>query len=372
MRRWLVVLVAAALTAAPSAAAAAPVRGSGDPLNRSLDALVAAGAPGVVARVDDGRRVRTVARGVAVLDPPTPIHADGGFRVASITKSFVATVVLQLVGERRLRLSDPVERWLPGLVPGGSAITVRQLLNHTSGIFDITADPAWRAAFLADPGREWSAEELVAWATSHPPTFPPGTDWSYSNTNYLLVGLIAEAATGRPLPRLVAERITRPLRLTDTFLATSPRVRPGHVHGYRPPALTGGGYVDTVGWHPSAAGASGALVSTAPDLARFYRALLSGRLLSPALTRELLTTVPVEERDGGYGLGIFFVDTRCGTVWGHSGSFPGYTSIAYQDRSGRRSAVLLLSTDLDPRTGPLFDAAVDTAVCEMFGVVEQQ
>lgn len=370
MRRWLAVLVATvALVAAPTVAAATPGTAGDhapDALRRSLDALVEAGVTGAIVRVDDGRRVRTVASGVSVLDPRTPIDAGGGFRVASITKSFVATVLLQLVGEHRLRLSDPVERWLPGLVPGGSGITVRQLLNHTSGVFNYTDDQAWMSTVVADPTREWSARELVAVATAHPPVFPPGQDWSYSNTNYVLAGLIAETVTGRPLPRLVAERITAPLRLSDTFLATNAQVRPGFVHGYLPPSATGGAYVDTTTWNPTIAGAAGAMVSTASDLARFYRALLSGRLLPQPQLREMLTTVYVEEQGGGYGLGIYYLNTSCGTVWGHTGGFPGYNSIAYQDRSGRRSAVMFVATDLDATTSPLFDRAVETAVCQMY------
>lgn len=369
MGRWFAGLVAAVVMVAPATVAVATPATAGDnsAVRQSLDALIKAGVTGAIARVDDGRRVRTVARGDAVLDPRTPIDAGGGFRVASITKSFVATIILQLVGERRMRLSDSVEQWLPGVVPGGANITVRQLLNHTSGVFNYTEDQAWRTAFLANPTREWSARELVTLATAHPPLFPPGGGWSYSNTNYLIAGLIAEAATGRPLPRLINERITRPLQLRDTFLATNAQVRPGHVHGYQPPSVTGGGYVDTTTWNPTAAGAAGAVVSTASDLARFYSALLSGRLLLPAQQREMLTTVYVEQRNGGYGLGIYYLNTPCGTVWGHSGGFPGYNSIAYQDKSGRRSVVLLVATELDQTTAPLFNRAVEMAVCQMFG-----
>jgi D-alanyl-D-alanine carboxypeptidase len=250
------------------------------------------------------------------------------------------------------------------VVPGGSGITVRQLLNHTSGIFNYTDDQPWRAGLLANPTREWSARELIAVATAHPQVFPPGTSWSYSNTNYVLAGLIAETVAGRPLPRLITERITRPLRLSDTYLATDTQIRPGHIHGYFPPS-TMGSYVDTTTWNPTAAGAAGAMVSTASDLARFYRGLLSGHLLAPAQLREMKTTVYVAERNGGYGLGLYYLNTPCGTVWGHSGSFPGYNSVAYQDRSGRRSAVLFMATEPDQTTGPLFNKAVDEAVCQM-------
>ncbi|WP_285500883.1 serine hydrolase domain-containing protein [Actinokineospora sp. NBRC 105648] len=340
-------------------------RGADGGLRDSLEALVRSGVTGAVVRVDDGQRVRTVTSGVADLASRRPIGAADDFRIASVTKTFVATVVLQLVGEGRIRLTDTVERWLPGAVPGGDRITLRQLLNQTSGLFDYTEDQAWLATALADPARSWAPRELVAVSVAHPPLFAPGAKWAYSNTNYVLAGLIAEAVTGRPLARLVAERITGPLRLRDTYLATDARVRPNHVHGYLPAA--DGGYTDTTAWTPTMAGAAGAVISTPPDVARFFRALLAGELLDRRGLDQMLTTVRVAERNGGYGLGIYYIDTPCGRVWGHAGDFPGYHTIAYQDRSGRRSAVLMVATDLDQEPGSLFDQTVNTMVCQMLG-----
>ncbi|SES39951.1 serine hydrolase domain-containing protein [Actinokineospora terrae] len=363
MRKWITVAAAAVLVVVvPSGAAMA--KGGGE-LRDSLDALVRAGVTGAVVRVDDGQRVRTVASGVASLESRRPVGGADSFRIASVTKSFVSTVVLQLVGEGRVRLSDSVERWLPGVVPGGRGITVRQLLNHTSGLFNYTDDQQWLAAAMADPARSWGARELVAAAVAHPPLSAPGAQWRYNNTNYILAGLIAETVAKRPLARLVAERITGPLRLRDTFLAADPRVGPNHVHGYlRSPE---GEYTDTTSWSPTMQGAAGAMVSTPADVSRFYRALLSGELLDQRQLQEMLTTVRVEERNGGYGLGIYYIDTRCGRVWGHAGDFPGHHTIAYQDRSGRRSAVLEVATDVDQEPGSLFDNTVTTMVCQMMG-----
>jgi D-alanyl-D-alanine carboxypeptidase len=152
--------------------------------------------------VDDGADVSAIAVGAARLDRPRPLRVSDEVRVGSITKTVIATITLQLVGEGRLRLDDTIEQWLPGMVPNGDAITIRMLLNHTSSIFDYLADPDWLAAVLADPHRYWSPQELVAVGTSHPSLFPPGEGLAYSNTGYILIGLVLEKATGRPVQDL--------------------------------------------------------------------------------------------------------------------------------------------------------------------------
>ncbi|GAA2997860.1 serine hydrolase domain-containing protein [Actinokineospora diospyrosa] len=363
---------AAVLVAVPTATAVADSQvdsrvgnRSDGALRESLDALVRSGVTGVVVRVDDGRRVQTIGRGVTTVDPPRPIGTSADFRIASVTKSFVATIVLQLVDEGKARLTDTVERLLPGVVPNGRGISLRQLLNHTSGLYNYTDDQTWLSTALANPSRSWTGRELVAVAVSHPPVSQPGAQWAYNNTNYVLAGLIAERLTGRPLARLVTDRITGPLGLRDTYFATDTRVRPGHIHGYQP--NPDGTYTDTTTWSPTMAGAAGAMVSTPQDVSRFYRALLSGDLLAQPRLRDMLTTVDVPERHGGYGLGIYYIDTPCGRVWGHAGDFPGYHTIAYQDRTGRRSATLMVATDLDQDPGSLFDKTVNTMVCQMMG-----
>ena len=157
-------------------------------LQRIVRRLVAAGAPGAFAFVRAPAGTTGVAAGYADLGTRTPMHATDGFRIASVTKTFVATVVLQLEAEGRLDIDEPVERWLPGLVPNGSAITIRELLDHTSGLFDYSADDAHTQTVIADPGRRWSPNELLSVAFAHPPLFRPGTSWFYSNTNYVVLG----------------------------------------------------------------------------------------------------------------------------------------------------------------------------------------
>jgi D-alanyl-D-alanine carboxypeptidase len=177
---------------------------------------------------------------------------------------------------------------------------------------------------------------------------------------------VLEKVTGQAVQDLVTQRVVRPLHLYDTFFATSSRFRGAYAHGYFPPSLTGDGYLDVTSWSPSLQWTAGALVSTAPDLARFYQALLSGRLLGPALLNEMTTTVTGPDYPGiGVGLGIWSVDTPCGTVWGHEGGAPGYKSFALNDRGGTRSAVVIVPSEPDEAIGAAFEAAVATGACQM-------
>jgi D-alanyl-D-alanine carboxypeptidase len=362
-------------TTSPAATGLPPGVPTDHDLQAALDAVVAAGASGISLRVDDGRRSTRLAAGAARLDPRIPMRPGARVRVGSITKSFVATVTLQLVGEHRLRLDDTVQRWQPGLVPNGDHITVRQLLNHTSGIFDYTEDEAFLPAVLADPLHVYTPQQLVDIANAHPPVFAPGTSWSYSNTGYVVLGLILERVTHRPLQALIRHRIIDPLRLRNTYLPIrDPDISGYHAHGYVPPSLSDqippprGGpnrYVDVTLLSPSIAWAAGALVSTPDDLHRFYRALLGGRLLRPAQLAAMKTMVEVQP-GFGYGLGLYTSVTPCGQVWGHNGGIPGYVTFAHSDETGRRSADLALPTQPDDAIGTAGMVALDAAVCRMF------
>jgi D-alanyl-D-alanine carboxypeptidase len=187
-----------AATAAPTASAAPQRPAPPATLQRALDAVVASGAPGATALVRDGDRTLQLASGSGTVATRRPMRPRDRFRVGSVTKTFVAAVVLQLAGEGSLALEDAVERWLPGLVPGGGAITIRQLLNHTSGLGDY-ADDAFIRGVLDARGRVWAPRQLIALGARHAPLFAPGAGWSYSSTGYIALGLIVEAASGRPL-----------------------------------------------------------------------------------------------------------------------------------------------------------------------------
>lgn len=373
-----VAAVALVTTTAWTAAAApvAPASGTapahhGDPvaeqLQSALDAVVAAGASGVVLRVDDGQHSYRLASGKARLDPPRPMAPGAEVRIGSITKTFVSTMALQLVAEHRLSLDDTVQKWQPGLVPNADQITVRELLQHTSGLYNYTDDPSFLPQLIGDPLRAYTPRQLIAVSNAHPPLFAPGTGWSYSNTNYVVVGLILERVTHRPISALIQQRIVRPLRLAHTFFPEiSPDIPGYHAHGYLPPSLTGDGWLDITRISPTWAWAAGAVVSNVDDMRAFYRALLGGRLLPPAQLAQMETTVPATP-GLDYGLGLFHLQTPCGPILGHDGGVPGYVTIAYNDPSGERGATLTVTTEPDQTiAAPLQQLALD-AVCRALG-----
>jgi D-alanyl-D-alanine carboxypeptidase len=322
----------------------------------------------VVAVVDDGEDRVAEALGAARLEPRRAARVSDTTRVGSITKTFVATAVLQQVAAGRIGLDEPIERRLPGVVPGGGAITVRMLLQHTSGLFNYTDDEDAVRAQLADPTRHVDPQWMLDVAFAHPAGFPPGSDWSYSNTNYIVLGLLLEKVTGRPARTVLDRQIIRPLKLRHTYLATDGSWRGPHLHGYATPGAFGNDdYLDLSSWDPSWGWTAGALVSDPADLATFYRALMSGRLLPAAQLRAMTTTVRTPAPELRYGLGLYRLQTVCGPVWGHDGGIPGYLTEAFTDRRGTRSAVLALPTEPDATIAPRVGPALDAVACRMLG-----
>jgi D-alanyl-D-alanine carboxypeptidase len=307
-------------------------------LQAAVDSLVADGQPGVIVMTRRGDRVSHVTAGVADRATGTPMDARLQVRIASVTKSFTATVLLQLVAEHRVSLDDSVDKWLPGLVHGngndGSKITLRQLLQHTSGLGDYVQDPR----LYADPRRQWKPAELVGIAMEKPPLSAPGKEWHYTDTNYVLAGMVIEKVTHHSAAAEIGRRIIRPLRLSNTSFPLRSRNFPGpYVHGY----WDDHGDVSTM-ISPSMAWTSGAIISTVDDVARFHRALFTGRLLPAAEQRMLTSTLPVTD-DGqkeDYGLGVYRVRLSCGYAWGHDGGFPGYRTWTYTSADGKRQAVI--------------------------------
>ena len=314
-----------------------------------LHQIVAAGAPGAAARIRDEHGVTQAASGVADLRNGRPMRPGLHYRVGSLTKPFVATVVLQLVAEGRVSLQDTVERWLPGILPYGDQVTVRQLLSHTSGVPDYTLEPIVR--LYTDPQarfRAWTPRELVALIADQPPDFPPGTAWSYSNTGYVLAGMIVEAATGHRLGRELTRRILRPLGLRDTvFPVNRPTIPRPYARGYSidPFGQPDGPLLDFTVFNPSLAWAAGALVSNLGDLERFFRALLGGRLLPPRLLAAMTTPVPTGQPGFGYGLGLIVIDTPTGRLLGHDGAIPGFLNIVLSTEDGRRQVGVMMNEE---------------------------
>jgi D-alanyl-D-alanine carboxypeptidase len=339
-------------------------RAPADPaaLQRQLDGVVETGTPGVVALVRSGHQTWQGASGLGDLATKRPARAGDRFRIGSVTKSFVATVALQLVGEDKLGLDDHLERWLPGLVPNGDDITVRQLLNHTSGLYDYTDD-------LPEPPRPFQPRELVAIATGHRPLFAPGKRFSYSNTNYILAGLVIERVTGQRLAAQLQQRIFQPFDLGDTEQpVTEQALASPSIHGYAPRdqdwQVTDGpaGLLDVTEMDPSWAWAAGAMVSTTSDLAHFYQALLGGRLLDPEQLQAMQTTVDASQQFGHgvrYGLGLTLLRPGCATeLWGHGGALAGYRTTAFSTKDADRQ--LVATTNLNPEPNPgAAQAAVD-------------
>jgi D-alanyl-D-alanine carboxypeptidase len=338
-------------------------------VRQSLDRLVGAGAPGAVALVREHGRTTQIAAGYADTGTKRRMRTSDRFRVGSVTKTFVATVILQLAGEGSLSLDDSVERWLPGEVPNGGAITVRQLLTMTSGIFDYLndGDDTVLRREIADPDTRFTPNDLVAIATAHAPRFAPGTSWSYSNTGYILLGQIAEKATGRPIADSLRERVFTPAGLRATSFETGPRIAGTYAHGYD--TLTGKTLRDVSVLDQSWAWTAGAIVSNADDIARFYRALLHGRLLRPDLLAIMETTVPMgtpAPRGYAYGAGIFTTPMPCGIAWGHNGSTPGYLTSVLNSRDSTRQVVLMINggeTALDRQTAEPAQQLLAAAYC---------
>lgn len=366
MRRLTVAVTAAVLGIATAGVASAS---PGDrTLQRHADALLPQGAPGVLVEVDTPRGDIRVRSGHGNVDRRTPVPWNARFRIGSYTKTFVAATVLHLVGEGRMSLEDTVEHRLPGVVAGngndGSKITVRQLLQHTSGLRNYTElmpELASEREFLRNRFKTVTPEEVVALAVRQAPDFPPGQDWSYSNTGYALAGMIIERVTGRTWQQEVRDRILRPLGLRDTVLpGTSPFLPRPHATGYQRFPEKGADAdpddpqyreaVDVTVFNPSWGGAAGDMISTTDDANRFLQALMSGRVLRPELLAEMTKTVPATGFDqvwpgARYGLGLMWMPNSCGGHWFHGGDIHGFKTRNGVTSDGSRSVVVSINTD---------------------------
>lgn len=326
--------VPAVVLVGPSSATAAVPTPATDRTDRTiqaaLDGLVREdGLPGVLASVRDrDGRVRNYTAGVGNLRTGAPVPVDGQVRIASNTKMFTATVVLQLVGEGRIVLDAPVERYLPGVIRGngndGRRITVRQLLQQTSGLPDYDGVVSG-GDLLSVLHTYFEPHQLLEAALAEAPTFPPGQGWAYSNANYIVAGLIVQRVTGRPIGEEITRRVIDRIGLRHTYWPQTgeQQIRGRHPQGYFAPE-PGAPWVDVTWMDPSLGWAAGQLVSTPTDLAAFQRALIGGRLLKPAQLAQMQRTVPAPEFDATgiwrYGLGLARTELSCGGyAWGHGG-----------------------------------------------------
>ncbi|WP_329298976.1 beta-lactamase family protein [Streptomyces sp. NBC_00659] len=357
-----VLLAAACLTGAVSGPADAG-SGSADrdhdrALRKQLEELVHSpgGPPGVIAvlRREGGSRI--VRAGVADLDSKRPIRADDHTRIASTAKAFSGAVALRLVDRRALSLDDTIGRRLPSLPRQWRSVTLRQLLNHTSGLPDYTQSPEFLEILTADPRHHFDSRRLLDYVADEPLLFRPGSKYQYSNSDNIAVALMAEAATGRPYEQLLRDLVYRPLGLRDTSLPQGYEMPEPYMHGYD---VTPPNPPEDVSEALSASGvwASGGIISTPADLTRFIRGYAGGALISKATLREQRRWIDGASEPAGPGVNkageaIFRYATRCGVVLGHTGNFPGYTQLIAATPDGRRSLTFTLTTQVNKTTKP--------------------
>ena len=365
------ILVAAlALLAAPAALAGAPTDAG---LQRQLDGLVSAkgGPPGAIMTLRRGSRTTVLSSGVADVETGRTPRAGDHMRIASVAKAFSGAVALRLVAEGKLALDDSIGGAGLGLPRAWSAVTVREMLNHTSGLPDYTRSAGFARQGRNDPRGYVPPRKIISWVRGDPLVFDPGQHYAYSNTDNIVVGLLAEKVSRRPYARLLRDIVFQPLRLSRTSFPRSPPLPRPFIHGY---TVEGTGPPQDVSTllSPSGAWASGAIVSTPSDLNRFIRGYLAARLFPASLQRQQLRFVkggqssPPGPGKNSAGLAVFRYQTRCGTVYGHTGNFPGYVQFAAATRDGSRAVTT--SLNIPAPTGRLLArlrSVQESAVCAL-------
>jgi D-alanyl-D-alanine carboxypeptidase len=355
--RILPFLLCAAAIALPASAAAITPAGSGAVLDAKLDQVAAApeGPPGVSVLIQRDGRVEYRRRGLADVATGRRPGVHDHARIASMAKAFSGAVALALVSRGKLSLDDTIGERLPGLLPRARRVTLRQALAHTGGLPDYIRDDEFIAALQSDPTGYMTPRQLVRFVRDKPLHFRPGSRYEYSDTDNIVVGLMAEAVTGVSYERLLARHVYRPLGLRATSLPRTVKLRTPFMHGYE---VAPGVPPDDVSGviNPALAWASGGIVSTAADVNRFFRAYVGGRLFGSAELeaqrrfRPGASSPPGPGRNAA-GLGLFRYRTSCGTVYGHTGSFPGYRLFAASSADGRRSVAFFVNAQIVPGQG---------------------
>ncbi|WP_405910955.1 serine hydrolase domain-containing protein [Streptomyces sp. NBC_00828] len=356
-----VVLLAAACIAGPVHASARAADVPGDDsraLRRQLQELTTApgGPPGVIAVLKRGSRSEVYRAGVAEMGTGRPVEVTDHMRIASTAKAYSGAVSLQLVDRGKLRLRDTVGKVLPRLPRAWHRVTLRQLLNHTSGLPDFSADPKFLALVTENPRRHFDSRRLLDFVADEPLVFRSGSRYAYSNSDNIAVALMAEAVTGRRYEDLLAQLVYRPLDLRSTSLPQGYRMPGPYMHGYdvTPPDPS-----EDISEVLSASGvwASGGIISTPKDMTAFIRGYAGGKLVSDRTRRQQLKWVdgasePAGPGTNNAGLAIFRYTTRCGVVYGHTGNFPGYTQLVAATPDGKRSLTVSLTTQVNKTNKP--------------------
>jgi len=313
-------------------------------LDSALDTTMKnADVPGAIVGVwVPGKGSWVATRGVADTATRKPVATGDLVKIGSITKTFVAMVVLQLVDQKIIGLDDPLSKYVT-TVPDAGQITIRQLLNHTSGLFDFLDDEGFERAIIAKPGCKWTPAELVSLATSHPPYFAPGAGWHYSNTGYILLGMIVESVTGDRLANEVDRRIVKPLGLTNTFFPSSADVAGPILTGYE---LVDGKLEKVPRFDPSVGWASSAMVSDLADMKTWVRALAEGTLLSQESQAQRLNTITTAPGSPQYGLGMMRNTDYTNDLLGHDGNAFGFTCASFYMPAESATVIVILNRGL--------------------------
>ena len=343
-------------------AGASTVSGSSSSLTRALDKLVTMpdGPPGAIALVQVGQRVTVTTAGVGNTMTKAPLSADDLVRIASVSKAFNGAVALALVAQGRLHLRDTIAQRLPSLPASWGTVTLAELLHHTSGLPDYIRSPAFIDVLKADPHAVLTPMELLGYVTDEDPKPPPGTAYHYSDTDNIVVGLMVEAVTGGTYEQALAQDVTTPLQLTATTLPDSPDLTEPYIHGYEFESGVPAPVDISTYLNPGLAWASGGMLSTPAELNTFMRAYVRGTLTDAASRTEQFRFVPGSSGPPGpgtnsAGLAIFRYRTGCGTVYGHTGNFPGYTLFAAASSDGSRSVTVIVNEQLnDNPVTPVF------------------
>jgi D-alanyl-D-alanine carboxypeptidase len=373
-RTWIGVAVTVASLTVPTVAVAAESAGATNGATAStqrrsrVDAAVQAvmkklQIPGVILGVwQRGQEPIVKAYGARNIDLAAgkrgePMKTGFYMRIGSETKTFTATAVLQLVEEGKVGLEDPISKYVEG-VPNGNAITVRELGEMRSGLASYSGNPTFVKELLAQPDRQWAPEELLAQSFSLPPTFSPGRGYEYSNTNFVVLGLLVEEVTGEGIGAYVQRHILRPLKMRHTLFPHGAAFPRPHPQGYTAQTPTGTA-ADSTGWNPSWAWAAGAMISNLHDLRIWAKAVATGTLLSPAIQRERERFIAIPDlAPARYGFGLFDVD---GWI-GHDGEVPGYESLTVYLPSQEATMVILTNTDAIGEPSKLLGEAVTKVI----------
>ncbi|MFJ4849038.1 serine hydrolase domain-containing protein [Streptomyces sp. NPDC088733] len=329
-------------TAAPGSASFPEL--SGDTAKRLdtaiQDVLKETGVPGVIAGVwANGKGSYVHAFGVADKQTNTKMTSDLYMRIGSVTKTFTVTGLLRLVDQGKVKLDDPVGKYVDG-VPGGDRITLRQLADMRSGLFNYSEDQGFDKALKENPEREFLPAELLAYAFQHPSNSAPGKQFQYSNTNTVLLGMVIEKVAKQPLANYLRRNVVLPSRLGHTSFPKNASLPDSHAHGYTTDTPNGQ-ETDATGWNPSWAWAAGAMVSDLRDMRTWAHTLATGTILSPASQKERLDFQGTGIPGVGYGLGVF---DNHGWI-GHNGSLPGYQTVVVYLPDAEATLVLLLNSD---------------------------